>query len=79
MTENVKRKLRERPNLVKRYLNCKKNTDLGLFQVLEKYTNQSFLKSFLTISIKINFLENVSLLFSFVIHVFHSYCLFSTK
>ena len=46
---------------------------------MAKYTKESFLKSFLTISIKSNFLQNVSLVFSLVIHVFHSYCLLYTK
>ena len=52
---------------------------LAFFQFLAKYTKESFLKSFLIISIKINFLQNVSLVFSLVIHVFHSYCLLYTK
>ena len=52
---------------------------LAFFNFLVKYTKESFLKSFLIISIKIKFLQNVSLVFSLVIHVFHSYCLLSTK
>ena len=42
----------------------------AFFEFLAKYTKESFLKSFLMISIKMNFLQNVSLVFSVVIHVF---------
>ena len=57
-----------------------KTTDqLALFQFLSKYAKESFLKSFLIISIKINFLQSVSLVFSLVIYACHSYCLLYTK
>ena len=60
------------------YLFTKKKVKV-FFQFLTKYTKESFLKSFLIISIKINFLQNVSVIFSLVIHVFRSCCLLSTK
>ena len=51
--------------------NLLKSVDqLAFFEFLAKYTKESFLKSFLMISIKMNFLQNVSLVFSVVIHVF---------
>ena len=48
---------------------------LAFFQFLANYREESFLKNFLKISIKISLLQNVSLVFSLVIHVFRSYCL----
>ena len=50
---------------------------LAFFQFLANYRRESFLKNFLIISIKISLLQNVSLVFSLVIHVFRSYCLLS--
>ena len=52
---------------------------LAFFWFLAKYTKESFSKNFLIISIKINFLQNISLVFALVIHVFRSYFLLSTK
>ena len=64
---------KESNNLLKNY------RPFSLLQFLAKYTKESFLKSFSIISIKINFSQNVSLVFSLEIHVFHSYCLLYTK
>ena len=64
---------KESKNLLKNY------RQISLLPIFGKIRKESFLKSFLIISIKIIFLQNASLVYSLVIHVFRCYCLLPTK
>ena len=64
---------KESKNLLKKY------RLISLLPTFGKIYERIILKELLIISIKINFLQNVSLVFSLVIHVFRSDRLLSTK